>query len=160
MPERKERVPAPWNWEKRDAADTAQRMRDLAIWVTWFVDRYHLAGRVPACWHRHAGLVDELKALFYEHQEVYWLVAAGVEGDFVQAAKAEVPAVSARLYRGWHEARRRWTVGALKDAAGYRECVAKNRHVEDEPHRQDASAFAEQASEGLEEAIRNGSLWR
>ena len=43
---------------------------ELQVWVSWFVDRYHLADEVPPCWPRHPALVDELNALWHYHQEV------------------------------------------------------------------------------------------
>ena len=64
MPEEAPAPPVlPWNWERRDAGEIAESWTALAPWVRWFVVRYHLVGRVPACWFRHPGLVDELRAL-------------------------------------------------------------------------------------------------
>ena len=148
----------PWHWQGLDQEDAAARIRGLADWVSWFVSRYHLAGRVPACWYRHPGLVDELKGLWYEHQEVTNPLVAEVAGPFPGEVKAEDPKVSARLYRGWHEARCRWTQGPLADAAGYRECLARNRHVEDEAHAADATTFADATRNGLDEAFEAGEL--
>ena len=66
--------------------------------------------------------------------------------------------VLASDYVEWHEVRWRWTIGPLADAAGYRECLAKNHHVEDRVHDEDAGAFGEAARTGLEEALEAGEL--
>ena len=143
----------PWWWEGLDQEEAALRMRRLADWVSWFVARYHLAGQVPACWYLHPGLVDELKALWYQHQEVTTPLAPQVPADFPGETRPEAPKVAARQYREWHEGRWRWTVGPLADARGYRECLARNQHVEDEAHAADDAAFADAARTGLGEAI-------
>ena len=148
----------PWCWEGLDDDEVTQRMRLLAKWVSWFVARYHLAGRVPACWYRHPGLVDELKALWYQHQEVTRPLVPEGPADFPGEVKAEEPKVAARQYREWHDGRWRWTVGPLADARGYRECLARNQHVEDEAHAADAVAFADATAKGLGEAIQEGSI--
>lgn len=75
--------PLPWWWgahpEKPpadgddtgiDATELRRRWGDLDKWVSWFVDRYHLATQVPDCWPEHPALVDELTALRYYHEEV------------------------------------------------------------------------------------------
>ena len=53
----------PWNWEGLEEEDLHRHLRDLAAWVSWFVARHHLVGKVPACWYRHPGLTDELSWL-------------------------------------------------------------------------------------------------
>ena len=46
---------------------------DLRAWVTWLYDRYELSveDRLPRCWARHPGLVEELYALKAWRQEIY-----------------------------------------------------------------------------------------
>jgi hypothetical protein len=155
-----DRVPyeLPWHWENLKRATRERRMRLLATWVSWFVARYHLAGRVPACWYRHPGLADELKALWYQYQEVTRPLVPKIAEEFPGKTKVEEPKVAARQYREWHEARWRWTIGPLADATGYRECLARNQHVEDAAHAADAAAFAESSRDGLDCAIQVGEV--
>jgi hypothetical protein len=163
------RVRLPWWWgwaperpgtldeKKRDDVDHAEggvdalpseelrrRWDDLHVWVSWFVDHYHLADELPPCWPRHPALVDELNALWHYHQEVTRPFVAMVQPDPVGSpAEPEDPQVPARSYWEWHEARWRWTQGPLRSAPGYHECLTGHRHVE-EPDRQGrAAAFTE-----------------
>lgn len=153
------RYPLPWNWEGLDKDALAVSWRRLSTWVSWFVTRYHLAGRVPACWWRHPELGDELRALWYYHQEVTAPMVEMFQPDPVGLPQEpEEPSVPARAHWEWHEARWRWTTGALREALGYRECVAKGQHVEDHPHEDDAAAFAEATRLGLDQAADAGEL--
>jgi hypothetical protein len=45
----------------------------LRAWVTWLHDRYELSveDRLPRCWPRHPGLVEELYALMIWRDEIY-----------------------------------------------------------------------------------------
>ncbi|PZR78648.1 MAG: hypothetical protein DLM65_12365 [Candidatus Aeolococcus gillhamiae] len=142
-----------WNWEGLDETELQRRHGELRTWVNWFVARYHLVGRVPRCWDRHPGLVDELKALWYYHEEVTNPLVPVVDGDQVHdPSEPEDPEVLARAYHDWHEARWRWMTGPLADAAGYRECLARQEHVDD-GHASDARAFAEASAAGVEEPM-------
>jgi hypothetical protein len=154
------RLRLPWNWEGLDDEDLHQRLRDLAAWVSWFVARYHLAGRVPVCWYRHPGLTDELSALWHYHQEVTNPLVPLVQSDPVGAPEEpEDREVAARSYQDWHEARWRWITGPLAEALGYSECRSKGHHVDD-GHAGDAAAVAEATTTGLQEAIDAGDLKR
>ena len=134
----------PWCWERLDAKELRERWRDLAQWVSWFVAQYHLARQVPYCWPQHPGLVDELIALRYYHEEVTGPLVPLVQPDPVaDPLEPEDPGTPARSYQDWHEVRWRWTTGPLHEAPGYRDCVAKQRHVEDAQHHDDAQAFTE-----------------
>jgi hypothetical protein len=141
------RFPLPWHWEGEPALsdeELAARWHDLARWVNWFVARYHLAGQVPCCWPKHPGLVDELTALRYHHQEVTCPLVPMVQPDPVGSPQEpDDPGTSARAYMDWHETRWRWSNGPLRDAPGYRECLTRGEHVPDEAHHDDAQAFAE-----------------
>ena len=46
---------------------------ELRAWVTWLHDRYELSveDRLPRCWARHPGLVEELCALRAWREEIY-----------------------------------------------------------------------------------------
>ena len=46
---------------------------ELRAWVTWLHDRYELSveDRLPRCWARHPGLVEELCALKAWREEIY-----------------------------------------------------------------------------------------
>ena len=61
--------------------------------------------------------------------------------------------VPASAYWEWHEARRRWTQGALRTASGCEECVAGHRHVEEPDRRGSAAAFTEAASIEMERML-------
>jgi hypothetical protein len=123
---------------------------ELQVWVSWFVDRYHLADEVPPCWPQHPALVDELSALWHYHQEVTRPFVAMVQPDPVGSpAEPEDPKVPARAYWEWHEARWRWAQGALRAASGYHECLTGHRHVEEADRRGGAAAFTEAASHEL-----------
>jgi hypothetical protein len=51
-------------WKVLDAPTAAHELRALGDWVRWLATRYTLAPRtIPACWHRHGTLVEELSAL-------------------------------------------------------------------------------------------------
>jgi hypothetical protein len=147
----------PWNWQGRGAQEVAESWKELAEWVRWFVARYHLAGRVPACWYRHPGLVDELKGLWYHHRLVFD-PPRPFAGSAALAGLMKPGGVVANDYTDWHEVRWRWTIGPLAEAAGYRECLAKNRHVEDRAHDEDAAEFGEAVTEGLRQATESGEI--
>jgi len=120
---------------------------DLGNWVSWFVDRYHLADVVPPCWPRHPALVDELIALWYYHQDVTRPLVSDPAGPPDDAG------VPASAYWEWHEARWRWTQGALWTASGCQECVTGHRHVEEPDRRGSAAAFTEAASIEMERML-------
>jgi len=131
-----------------DVALSAEELRrcwtELHVWVSWFVDRYHLADELPPCWPRHPALVDELNALWHYHQEVTRPFVAMVQPDPVGSpAEPKDPQVPARAYWEWHEARWRWTQGQLRAAPGYHECLTGHRHVEEPDRRGGAAAFTE-----------------
>jgi len=62
--------PAEVDLDQLPSGELRRHWADLGNWVSWFVDRYHLADVVPPCWPRHPALVDELIALWYYHQDV------------------------------------------------------------------------------------------
>jgi hypothetical protein len=127
------------------AADELRRhWADLGNWVSWFVDRYHLADVVPPCWPRHPALVDELIALWYYHQDVTRLSVPLVQPDPVGSpAEPDDLDVPARAYWEWHEARWRWTLWPPRAASDYHECLTGHRHVDQTDHRDHAAAFTE-----------------
>ena len=124
---------------------------DLGNWVSWFVDRYHLADVVPPCWPRHPALVDELIALWYYHQEVTRPLVSDLAGPPDDAV------VPASAYWEWHEARWRWAQGALRAASGYHECLTGHRHVEEADRPGGAAAFTEAASIELQRMLDPGT---
>ena len=76
------------------AADELRRhWADLGDWVSWFVDRYHLADDVPPCWPRHPALVDELIASHPAEWERYCAgdakVASFLMGQVMRATKGK-----------------------------------------------------------------------
>ncbi len=140
------RFALPWNWDGLDQAELHRRQGALRSWVNWFVARYHLVGRVPRCWERHPGLLDELSALHHYHEEVTNPLVPLLYGED-DVAEPEDPEVPARAYQDWHEARWRWITGPLTDASGYRECLARQEHVDD-GHAADAAAFVAASEAG------------
>jgi hypothetical protein len=147
------RYPLPWDWEVLEVEAFDEKLRQLARWVDWFVDRYHLARKVPTCWYLHPNLLDELKALWYYHQQVYCPLVrlATPEGR----GEPEPPGVMASEYWHWHHERNLWIAGPLSAADGYRECLTKHQHVDDR-HRADADDHAQASGAGLEAAIAQG----
>ncbi len=66
---------APWR-----ALPPVDRQRDflaLALWVHWLINAYDLSERWPACWFRHEGLVEILRALRRWHMAL----SAELAGD-------------------------------------------------------------------------------
>lgn len=49
-----------WNLQTEHSGQTFQR---LHRWVAWLTERYCLEETIPACWHQHGALVEELLAL-------------------------------------------------------------------------------------------------
>ncbi|WP_433616770.1 hypothetical protein ACQP2P_15780 [Dactylosporangium sp. CA-139114] len=56
-------APADLRWQLLDRPTAANVWVWLIDWVAWISDRYQLTEELPACWHRHPALVDELTAL-------------------------------------------------------------------------------------------------
>jgi hypothetical protein len=50
-------------WRALGTQSRRQELGELAAWVTWIVNAYDLQDRWPACWYRHEGLVELLRAL-------------------------------------------------------------------------------------------------
>lgn len=50
-------------WRALGTQSRRQELGELAVWVTWLVNAYDLQDRWPACWYRHEGLVEVLRAL-------------------------------------------------------------------------------------------------
>lgn len=53
----------PVAWCSLDRAQAREEWSALAGWVDWLADRYGLSEQVPACWYRHASILEELSAL-------------------------------------------------------------------------------------------------
>lgn len=60
-----------------DPDQRAQMDRELHAWVTWLVNRYRLALKIPACWHQHGQIVEELTALWYAWRAAWITPASG-----------------------------------------------------------------------------------
>ena len=58
---------------RHDPGEETATWAELRAWVTWLYDRYELSveDRLPRCWARHPGLVEELYALKAWRQEIY-----------------------------------------------------------------------------------------
>lgn len=57
----------PVHWPSLDAEEIGPRMRQLYGWVVELQHRFPEMVRLPACWHRHNGLVELLQAL-HDHE--------------------------------------------------------------------------------------------
>ena len=53
----------PVNWASLDAEQAAEQWALLSAWTDWLRDRYQLHESLPACWHSHGAMVEELAAL-------------------------------------------------------------------------------------------------
>ncbi len=53
----------PSSWQAARSADRQRDLTALAWWVAWLINAYDLSERWPACWYRHEGLVEMLRAL-------------------------------------------------------------------------------------------------
>ena len=93
--------------EERDAALAA-----LHEWVAWLVRTYELELAFPACWARHPGIVEELRALAEWHTALY-------------ADLADDP----RAHSSWHEAFSRFRLRALPGVLN--RCVARHHESAD-----------------------------
>jgi hypothetical protein len=60
-------------WHALTPGGPASAWAVLRAWVTWLYDRYELSveDRLPRCWPRHPGLVEELAALKAWREEIY-----------------------------------------------------------------------------------------
>ena len=154
------RVAQPWHWDGPGGLDDDARhakLRQLGEWVAWLVARYDLASQVPPCWPLHPALLDELKALWYWHQEVTYPEGVLTRPDPPSSPgttqQIQDPGVRAAEYWAWHEARWRWATTMV--GSTYHRCVDKGKHVEET---QDVDGFDEQTAAALEALlVREGS---
>ena len=60
-------------WHDKTPGEQAAAWAELRAWVAWLYDRYELSveDRLPRCWARHPGLVEELGALKTWREEIY-----------------------------------------------------------------------------------------
>lgn len=60
-------------WHNMTPGEQTAAWAELRAWVTWLHDRYELSveDRLPRCWARHPGLVEELCALKAWREEIY-----------------------------------------------------------------------------------------
>jgi hypothetical protein len=60
-------------WHDMTPGEQVTAWAELRAWVTWLHDRYELSveDRLPRCWARHPGLVEELAALKAWREEIY-----------------------------------------------------------------------------------------
>jgi hypothetical protein len=60
-------------WHHLGPTERAARWNELVEWVAWLHDRYELsvAERLPHCWARHPGLIEELSILKAWREQIY-----------------------------------------------------------------------------------------
>ena len=107
-------VPWPLRWSELDRDTAAQAWAWLIDWVDWVVDRYQLAEEIPACWHAHPPLIEELTGL-----AAAWHVA------YDDSASADGPLL-------WHErfARARTRLRDWDDYTRCRNGTHTERHLD------------------------------
>jgi len=88
-----------------DATTRDQTWTELVDWVIWLHDRYELSveERLPDCWPRHPGLVEELAALKAWRAEIYTPPATnrGTAGSVPRAGSTPVTGNGGPA-RAWH----------------------------------------------------------
>lgn len=67
------KTPRSAEWHHQAPADRTLRWNALVDWVAWLSDRYELSRgeRLPHCWYRHPGLIEELEGLKTWREQVY-----------------------------------------------------------------------------------------
>lgn len=106
--------------------------RELVDWVTWLHDRYELSveERLPRCWTRHPGLIEELHALKVWRQEIYRQPDdSGDPGDSAGAAGQAARYWHAELRQVLHAATTQYAAGCR---AGHRDATPADVGVRDE----------------------------
>lgn len=60
-------------WHSLSRAERATAWNELVLWTTWLYDRYGLGAehRLPDCWHKHPGMIEELWLLKTWREEIY-----------------------------------------------------------------------------------------
>jgi hypothetical protein len=60
-------------WHDMTPGEETAAWAELRAWVAWLHDRYELSveDRLPRCWPRHPGLIEELSALKAWREEIY-----------------------------------------------------------------------------------------
>ena len=123
--------------ESLDAEERGAGLAALQEWVAWLVRTYELELAFPACWARHPGIVEELRALAEWHTALY--------GDL-----ADDP----RAHTSWHEAFGRFRVRALPGVLN--RCVARHHEsadVQAEEPPGDAGGGGSDASAAVRSAV-------
>ncbi|MDC7120588.1 hypothetical protein OMK64_03460 [Cellulomonas fimi] len=65
-------LPVPIVWSAHAPEDQELLLEELDLWIGWLVERFQLDRRVvPACWHDHTELIEELSALHLAWQGAY-----------------------------------------------------------------------------------------
>jgi hypothetical protein len=110
------RYPGIREWHDLGDDECRAAWRDLVDWVTWLHDRYELSveERLPRCWARHPGLIEELHALKVWRQEIYRQTD---DSD----GSGDPPAMAGQAARYWHaELRQVLHAATTQYAAGCR----------------------------------------
>lgn len=62
----------PITWAFLSPEREAEQITELRLWVDWLAWRFSLDHRtIPACWHEHGPVVEELSALYTSWQDAY-----------------------------------------------------------------------------------------
>lgn len=111
-------------WHDMTPGEQLAAWAALRAWVTWLCDRYELTAedRLPACWARHPGLVEELWALRAWRTEIY----SGTQPAAGQAARYW----HAELERVLHAAATRYAAGCRAGHRGAPHLVAGDQPLQ------------------------------
>ncbi|GGK99421.1 hypothetical protein Ppa06_67340 [Planomonospora parontospora subsp. parontospora] len=89
--------PRPWCWTTMTYAERAERLAELADWVTEVLYlRPEVPLAVPICWSFHPDIVDDLSALYCGWQTAY-LWSGGRATDALDYLTRALPAVLRRI---------------------------------------------------------------
>ncbi|MFI6802986.1 hypothetical protein [Streptosporangium canum] len=89
--------PRPWCWSTMTYAERAERLAELADWVTEVLYlRPEATLAIPGCWSYHHDIVDDLSALYCGWQTAY-LWSGGRATDALDYLTRALPAVLSRV---------------------------------------------------------------
>jgi hypothetical protein len=90
-------------WHDMTRGERIVAWAGLRAWVTWLNDRYELSAeeRLPRCWPRHPGLIEELYALKAWREDIYTTgQPSGQAARYWHAELRQVLHAAATMYAG------------------------------------------------------------
>ena len=103
-------VPLIREWHTMSAVEQAAEWAELVAWVVWIHDLYELAKeeRLPLCWPRHPGLVEELRSLKVWRTAIYDSPEAMSAPHTARSWHGELRQTIAAAMSFWAPGRRGW----------------------------------------------------